>query len=86
MHILLVILLLLASSIATPTVTKEQINDQQEVLPKHRPFYANGIDPLWDCDLPNCNWGSCAGALRYSIRHSPNTCIKSLHSLTNGDW
>ena len=86
MHILLVILLLLASGIATPTVTKEQITDQQEVLPKHRPFYANGIDPLWDCDLPNCNWGSCAGALRYSIRHSPNTCIKSLHSLTNGDW
>jgi hypothetical protein len=86
MRILLATLLLLASSIATPTAPKGQIANQQEVLSKHQPFYASNIDPLSDCDLPNCNWGSCAGALRYSMRHSPNTCIKSLHSLTNGDW
>ena len=85
-RILLVTLLLFASSIATSAFPKGQITDQQEVLSKHGPFYASNIDPLWDCDLPNCNWGLCAGALRCSMRHSPKTCIKSLHSLINGDW
>lgn len=86
MRILLVTLLLLANSNTTLAVPKGQVFDQQEAISKHRSFYANGIDPLWDCDLPDCNWGLCAGALKYSIRHSPNSCINSLHSLTNGDW
>jgi len=86
MRILLATLLLFASSIAAPLAPKAHITNQQEILSKHQPFYANDIDPSWDCDLPTCNWGRCAGALRYSMRHSTKTCIKSIYSLTNGDW
>ena len=83
MRILITALLLCVGSIAATG----QTNNQQEVLSsKQQPFYASNIDPLWDCDLPNCKWGACAGALRYSMHHAPNTCIKSLHSLMNGDW
>ena len=86
MRVLLVTLLLLTSSIATLEAPKGQSADQQKVLSKQQQFYARNIDPLWDCDLPNCKWGPCANVLRYSMRYSPKTCIESLRSLTNGDW
>lgn len=86
MRINLATLLLFAASIAALLAPKAQITNHQEVLSKHRAFYANDIDPLWDCDLPTCNWGRCAGAIKYSMRHFTKTCIRSLYSLTNGDW
>jgi hypothetical protein len=81
MRILLAAVLLFARSIAAPVVAAGLTNKQQEVLSKQRQPYATDIDPLRDCDLPTCNWGSCAGALRYSMRNTPNSCIKSFHSL-----
>jgi hypothetical protein len=55
-------------------------------ISKQQPPCATDIDPLRDCDLPTCNCGFCAGALRYSMHYHSKTCIKSFHSLTNGDW
>ncbi|KAM0709924.1 hypothetical protein Q7P35_003967 [Cladosporium inversicolor] len=86
MRIPVATLLLLAGSIAAPIDPKPQVRNEQEVLTKLQPLCASDIDPLRDCDLPNSDWGLCAGALRYSMRYSPNTCIKSIQSLTNGDW
>lgn len=86
MRVPLATLLLFARSIAAPIAAMGKIDNQQEVLSKQQKAYAIDIDPLWDCDLPTCNWGPCAGALKYSMRHSTKTCIKSFHSLTNGDW
>lgn len=78
MRIILATLLLFTASIAAPLTPKAQITNHQEVLSKHRAFYANDIDPLWDCVLPTCNWGRCAGAIKYSVRCSTKTCIRSL--------
>lgn len=86
MRLLLATLLLFDRSIAAPIAVTGKIDNQQQVLSTQQKPCATGLDPLWDCDLPTCNWGLCAGALKYSMRHSTKTCIKSFHSLTNGDW
>jgi hypothetical protein len=86
MQLFFATLMLFAGSIVAPIAVTGKTNNQQQVLSKQQKTYANDIDPFWDCDLPTCQWGPCEGALRYSMRHASKTCIKSFHSLTNGDW
>ena len=81
MRMLTASLMVFASGIVIINAVADHKN-KQEVLSEYQPYEASDIDPLWDCDLPNCKFNLCQEALRYS---DPN-CIKSIHSLTNGDW
>lgn len=77
MRISTAIIMFFAGSIATIDAAAGNTQNQQDDVSTKKQ-----LDPLWDCELPDCNWNACESALLYS----GVGCIKSLESLTNADW